>query len=171
MKDIKEYKGFYAITESGEVWAYPNPKKGRWKEGRFLKTWLIGNGYKTVMLYKNLIPKKFLVHRLVALTYIPNSKNLPEVNHVDGNRLNNNLENLEWISVRDNHSHAWRNGLYDKNIGQNHYRSKLSDKQIKEVRNLYKKGIKGKEIAERFNVSPSFIYRVVRNKLRVHKLS
>lgn len=114
MRDIEGYEGLYAACEDGKIWAYP---KGNWGE-RFLKPWLIGHGYESVMLYKDKKPSKFLVHRLIALTFVPNPDNLPEVNHKNAERLDNRPENLEWVSSKENKQHAIALGLY-KNLGQN----------------------------------------------------
>lgn len=93
MKDIKGYEGLYGITSCGKVWSYRSKK--------FLspdKT----SGYERVILQKNGDKKRFLVHRLVADAYIPNPNNLPEVDHIDGNKRKNCANNLQWMSGLDN---------------------------------------------------------------------
>ena len=68
-------------------------------------------GYRLVDLYKGGMRSKKRVNRLVAEAFIPNPENKPEVNHKDGNKSNNNVENLEWVTTRENCRHAWDNGL------------------------------------------------------------
>ena len=63
------------------------------------------------MLYKNGKEKLFRVHRLVAMAFLPNPNNLPQVNHKDGNKQNNSVDNLEWCEQSDNMKHAYKNGL------------------------------------------------------------
>lgn len=88
MKDIKGYEGLYAITDQGEVWSYFMKA--------FRKLTTCTHGYHTVRLCKNSTQKVFQVHRLVAEAYIPNPEGLPLVRHIDGNRTNNHVSNLEW---------------------------------------------------------------------------
>lgn len=109
------------------------------------------------------------IHRLVALAFIPNLDNLPEVNHKDGNKKNNCVTNLEWVSGLENMQHAWNNGLIYGLKGQENGRSKLSDEQVKEIRNKYA-GKKGKiaQLAREYNVSWSLIKLVVTNKNWTH---
>ncbi len=94
LKDIAGYEGLYSISESGEVYSHINNK--------FLKHNISKNGYATVQLFKNKIGKRLLVHRLVAKTFIPNVQNLPQINHIDENKLNNNVSNLEWCTPKYN---------------------------------------------------------------------
>lgn len=71
-------------------------------------------GYYSVTLNNNSLRKYFKVHRLVALTFIPNHNNKPQVNHIDGNKSNNNVSNLEWVTGSENVIHAIKSGLRDK---------------------------------------------------------
>lgn len=111
MRDIPGYEGKYAVTEDGSVWSYPNLAR---KTGAFLKLNISTTGYYYVSLSIKSMIKKFKVHRLVALTYIPNPDNKITVNHKDGNKLNNCINNLEWATQAENNQHARNTKL---NIG------------------------------------------------------
>ena len=94
MKDIKNYEGLYAITSCGKVWSY--------KYKKFLKPVISNRGYLIVALYKDGQYKWYSVHRLLAEAYIPNPDNLPEVDHIDSDKTHNYLNNLQWITHKDN---------------------------------------------------------------------
>lgn len=101
MKDILDYEGLYAITSCGKVWSYRSQK--------FLKPKIKKNGYLEVDLRKNGSHKFCLVHRLVAEAYINNPFNLAEVNHKDEIKAHNWINNLEWVSHKDNCNYGTRN--------------------------------------------------------------
>ena len=101
MKDIKGYEGLYAITSCGKVWSYRNKK--------FLTPGVNNTGYLYVNLWKDNEKKNYLIHRLVADAYIPNTENLPEINHKDENKTNNCLQNLEWCDASYNTNYGTRN--------------------------------------------------------------
>jgi hypothetical protein len=103
------------------------------------------------------------IHRAVALTFIPNPKNRPCVNHLDFDRGNNKIENLEWVTNRENVDHAKMNGRY-KNlkfphyVGSDHPMSKLKDTEVLEIKRLLKFGrYKQRDLAKLFNVSQTTI--------------
>ena len=125
-KDVVGYKGLYQVSNLGKVKSYSRVvrcKGGfRTQPSKVLspQTDKRKNFYNFVRLYKNGISKPFFVHRLVANAFIPNPQNIPQVNHKDGNKLNNNVDNLEWCSTRENCLHAFRLGLNTPQI--THYR-------------------------------------------------
>ena len=98
MKDIKNYEGLYGITSCGKVWSYRNEC--------FLKPLVDKDGYLFVHLYKDGKMKNCYVHRLVAMAYIPNPENLPQINHRDENKTNNCLQNLEWCDAKYNSNYG-----------------------------------------------------------------
>lgn len=100
-KDIPDYEGLYQVSNKGKVKSIIT--------GKIRKTYIENNGYERIILYKNNKAKIHSIHRLVALIYI--GKNNLEVNHIDGNKLNNNLENLEYCTRIENMQHAKNNNL------------------------------------------------------------
>jgi len=117
MKDIEGYKGLYAITRDGRVWSYPkrvNSFQGSWMRlYKFvnIKNRITPHIQYTVALSKEGVCKRRQVHRLVAQTYILNPDNKPQVNHIDGDPLNNHVDNLEWVTGFENMQHAQKTGL------------------------------------------------------------
>lgn len=102
MNDIKDYEGLYKIDENGNVFTL--------RKKRFLKPHVDKWGYLKVTLTKNKISKSTFVHRLVAINFINNLENKPQVNHIDMNKQNNNKSNLEWVNNSENIQHAYDNG-------------------------------------------------------------
>ena len=111
-KDIKGYEGQYQISSLGRV---KSLKYNNTKESKLLQQSLINNYY-SVCLWKRKKGKQHRIHRLVAETFIPNPDNLPEVNHIDENKLNNNVENLEWCSSKYNCNYGARNKKLSKPV-------------------------------------------------------
>jgi len=107
-RDIKGYEGLYKISNSGKIKSYP--RNGTVKKERIIKPCFDKYGYLQIVL-KNKTSKCFRVHRLIALAFIPNINNLETINHIDGNKLNNTIDNLEWNSIEQNNNHAYKIGL------------------------------------------------------------
>lgn len=109
-KDIVGYENEYQINQFGEIRTLKDSPK--LKKYDVLKPQISkSNGYVYQMLYKNGKEKLLRVHRLVAMAFLPNPNNLPQVNHKDGNKQNNSVDNLEWCEQSDNMKHAYKNGL------------------------------------------------------------
>lgn len=114
-KDIEGYKDYYQISNLGRVKAlkrriiksnnYRNTKE------RILKINKSSNGYLTISLSMFCNGKTFRIHRLISVAFIDNPENKPCINHIDGNKFNNTIENLEWCTYSENAIHAYKNGL------------------------------------------------------------
>ena len=98
-KDVVGYENLYVVSNAGEVFKFPDRNK---------KQTLGKRGYFTVSLYKNGQRKTATVHRLAAKAFIPNPQDKPFVNHKDGNKLNNCVDNLEWVTGAENKIHSFR---------------------------------------------------------------
>lgn len=101
-KDIKNYEGLYQVSNLGNVKSLPKMHGIRKGNEKILKPTINSKGYLRVQLSKNKSIKQCLVHRLVAETFIENIDNLPQINHIDKNKLNNKIDNLEWCSCQYN---------------------------------------------------------------------
>ncbi len=106
-KPIEGYEGIYDVSNLGRVRAYPRIGSQTSKI-RLMKFAIDKNGYKKVNLTKNSKKKRFFVHRLVAQAFIPNPENKPQVNHKSGQKDQNNVENLEWVTQSENAKHSFR---------------------------------------------------------------
>ena len=159
----------YSITTYGRVYSHYNGKK---RTGKFMKEY-IHNGYSTINMY-NTKHKTYLIHRLVAETFISNPENKTEVNHKDGNKLNNHIDNLEWCTSQENNQHAQDTGLNlaRKSIKQktsvlklNKTKRKLTLNAANIIRTVYKNTkISQQSLAKKYNVSQGTIKNIINNK-------
>jgi hypothetical protein len=130
LKPIPGYEGLYSVTADGRVWSHPKRLtqgfRGRVHSGMWLKASIYKNGYSGFVLCKGSVRTRLSGHRLVALAWIPNPLGLPQVNHLDGVRDHNTVDNLEWCTHSQNAQHAYRAGLVGlpiKNTGARRYYS------------------------------------------------
>ena len=165
MEHYKKIKGYdnYLISDQGRVFSY--------KRSIFLKPRKNQKGYLNVNLCKNGIVKNHKIHRLVALAFIPNTENKPTVNHMDSDRTNNFVENLEWNTHSENTQHGYDFGLKKPPClkGIKNGRAKLSENQVLEIRRLHKTGnYIHKDLGEMFGVDNSHICKIVNRKKWTH---
>lgn len=149
MKEIPNFNNYYATT-SGEIYS----TKGI--SPRLMKQNLDTSKYYRIQLKVDGKAKSCLVHRLLAITFIPNPDNLPQVNHIDGNKLNNSLSNLEWCSHSHNQKHAYKTGL-NSSVGESNNRSLLNEKVVIEIYNKLLDGARISELCKFYNVKSGTI--------------
>lgn len=171
-KEIEGYEGFYQISNLGRVKSIDRFVKGqiglRKAKGDLKIPTLGKRGYYEIGLNKNSSRKTVKIHRLIALHFIPNPENKPHINHIDGNKLNNKINNLEWCTHAENMRHARVNGL-NKDVGETHHNAKLKNSDIIKIRYLRSKFNKThQEIANIFNVTRKNITSILNNKTWNH---
>lgn len=126
---------------------------------RVLREFVGKDGYLRTQLHR----KTTLIHRIVATAFIPNPNNLPEVNHKDGNKQNNSVSNLEWVTRSENQTHAYKLGLKSTK-GAKNGRHILTKKDVEYIRTHYVKGDKNfgtKALSEKFGVVRQTISAVI----------
>lgn len=154
IKEIKNYEGLYTISNKGVIRSLYT--------GKIIKQYLNRYGYYQVRLYKNNKPRNCTVHRLVAETFIPNIHNAESVNHIDGNKTNNKVENLEWCSSGENFRKAYHAGLIAKgNLNGN---SIFNEEQVRFIRDAYKSGYSERRLARVFNTTHDVIDDIISRK-------
>lgn len=158
---IKNFKNLYSVDDLGNVYSLITTKSRR--KGK-LKQY-ISNGYKKVNLYDEFGNcKKCYVHRLVAEAFILNPNNYKEVNHIDCNKENNTVHNLEWCNRIQNLKHSWVN--CKKRCGERHGMHKLRTNEVIKIKELLNdKNLTQKEISILFHVSQSTISAINTNRL------
>ena len=135
---------------------------------KYIKSQYVSDtGYYMITISKNNKSKPYRVHRLLANNFIENPKKLKEVNHIDGNKLNNDLSNLEWVSHFGNMQHAFSTGLAN-NTGVKNGMAKLNERKVREIKEFLKQGISQYKIAKKYNVSRSAILKIHLNKTWKH---
>lgn len=158
-KDIQGFECVYQISSFGRVKRLPHQTMST--DGRVytynekILNPTLCKGYPVVFLIKNFIPYRYSVHRLVATHFIPNPDNLPVVNHKDGVKTNNNVENLEWCTQLYNMNHAWDTGLMHRQRKDKSNINKHKRVRCIETNEIYKNC---SVAARQFNVSPTSIY-------------
>ena len=145
-----------------------NPIHGKGlRKGRLRKPNIGKTGYAKITLSINGKRYYCLVHRLVAIAFIPNPELKPMVNHIDGNKSNNRVTNLEWVTREENCRHAISINLFEPSKfqqGERGFHAKLKNKQILEIREKYKRGSTVTELALEYEVTHGNISHIVNGK-------
>lgn len=125
-------------------------------------------GYYYVSVQDRNRRKNFILHRLVASLFIPNPENKPQINHIDGNKKNNFVDNLEWCTASENGLHAFKTGLRTPVRGEKCGASKLTEKDVLEIRQMGKDGFMHKDIAKKYGMGVSTITHILLRNLWKH---
>ena len=167
-RDIKGYEGRYQVSNMGRVKTVERFKSdGRHQSEGIRKTQLDFHGYEFALLYNGHKMCRHSVHVLVANAFIPNPEHKPQVNHIDGNKTNNVVDNLEWVTASENQLHAIAHGLVIPKRGDATKRTKVSDADVLRIRELRKTGEKLQHLADMFGLSLAHVGRIVNNERRV----
>lgn len=169
-KDIKGFEDKYQVSNLGRIKSLKD-KNGKYRE-KILKQCITQKGY--LSIYLSLESKKYTytIHRLVAQTFIPNTENKPQVNHIDGNKTNNRVDNLEWVTNQENSNHAWKYGLKVGCKGEKNplYGTHLKEETKIKISNTLKGKIVGYKhpmYGKTYSDSPNAIKIICLNNLKI----
>jgi len=137
IRPVPGYEGKYSVTSHGRVFSHFYRNNHRTVE---LSQTTHPEGYKRVKFPLGYPGSHIKVHRLVAMAFHPNPNQLPQVNHLDGNKGNNHYLNLEWTDNSGNQRHAFANGLQSERKGEAHNMHKLTEQNVLEIRRLLSLG-------------------------------
>ena len=157
---IVGYEGLYKVSDFGRIMRTKD-MPGTF-DGKILKTHLNRGGYQTLNIYKNGKRHIFTVHRLVMEAFVSIRPDDMQVNHKDGDKTNNHLDNLEYVTISENHRHAFRIGLKSQR-GDSASNRKLSVKDVYDIRKLLPEETQ-ESIAKRFNVCRAAIGNIATGK-------
>ena len=154
--DVVGYEGLYQVSTFGRIKSFKN------RMHQIMKPLIHKKGYLTVTLTKDGKQKHHLVSRLVALSFIPNTDNLPQVDHIFGMKFDNSVDNLRWVTNAENTRYAFFQGLIG--VGEDNYKAKLTNEQALYIREN-PDSLSNVELARKFNVAEGLISAVQLGKV------
>jgi hypothetical protein len=157
------FEGIYEVSDRGQIRRIKKAMGTR--AGKVLKSWG-GNGYQVTALRINGAYKTIYVHRLTLQSFTDPSEHRPQVNHKNGKRADNRLQNLEWCTAAENLMHATR--TLGKRRGSNHWRAKLDEGAVSRMRMEYAAGQGVSALARKFGITHATASRVLSGKIWRH---
>ena len=170
-KPVKGYEGIYEVSNLGRVKSLPRLKycghknsKPQKVHERILTSHVDRLGYVKVRLSKNGESKTSLLHRVIAEAFIDPVEGKSEINHKDGVKANNAIENLEWSTRSENVKHAFLNKLKHPKRAEENNKSKLNWDSVNEIRDLHLGGVSQKDLSIKFGVTIASINNIINYK-------
>jgi hypothetical protein len=160
-RDVLGYEGLYQVSNTSRIKSLR--RRGTIKD-LFLSPCLNGSGYEVISLHKEKKQKIAFVHRLIAAAFIPNPKNKPNINHINGIKSDNRLENLEWCTQKENLIHAHKTGLKSAS-GEKNSQSKITASQAIEI---FISKEKGCSLKKKFKISEQAICDIKKGRTWSH---
>lgn len=168
-KPCPDYEQYYEVSTLGRIRTrrvfIPNESLfgdvGGYFKKQSIKTQTVNrDGYMTTKLCKDGKCLRRTVHRMVAKAFLENPDNLSQVNHIDGDKTNNQVDNLEWISPSGNIIHAYATGLMNTEHlkGEKNNKAKLTADDVRKIKKMFSRGAEVKDIADAYGVSRTTIY-------------
>jgi len=158
-RDVVGYEGNYSVSNFGRV-RRNTDGTGNCKAGRIRQTTANRDGYTLVTIYLRGVKKTKAVHKLVAVAFLGPCPKGSQANHKDGSKQNNQARNLKYVTISENHKHAYRTGLQATRRGTSSGNVRLSERDVIAIRKMRKSGKRFIEIAQLYNVSIGAIFNV-----------
>lgn len=154
-KEVRRSKGRYRVSNKGRIVSMNyRSRPGTRGRVKIMQPAEDANGYLRTMIKRDGRYDTIKVHRLVAKHWVPNPGEKPQVNHLDGNKLNNRVENLQWVTHRENIDHAVANGFTAKTHGSRNGMAKLTEEDVRQMKRDYvPRKVTQRMLAERYGVS------------------
>jgi hypothetical protein len=159
-RNIAGYEGLYQVSRCGLVRSL--------RRHKLMAVVHNQAGYRQVNLYRESKVKNFLVHRLVAAAFLGPIPKGMQVNHKDGDKENNSVDNLEFMTPEENREHAIRTGLTPCSKGEANVRAKLKEAQVREMRSLRQAKVKLADLASRFGITVRMVCEIVSRRAWKH---
>lgn len=172
-KPVAGYEGIYEVSNLGRVRSLDREVANRWGTtkpvpGAIRTIAVKREGYCFVNLFRRSRGRPMYVHRLVAIAFLPNPEGLPQVNHIDGDKLNNRADNLEWCTGKENCQHAVAEALYQTWRGEQTVMAKLTELDVSNIRSRWASGEKQNALAREYGVRPGTIHKIVHRQRWQH---
>lgn len=160
LKELGGFEGIYEIDREGNIYSIPRKNGYGSRLVRKVRKPKLVRGYLQIALSKNGNNIWRPVHRLVAEAFIPNPRICNQVNHINGNKTDNRVENLEWCTQSENQTHAVRTGLRKSERTNT---AKLTADQVREIRSLYPT-LNSRELADKFGIKQAQVCKIIKRQ-------
>lgn len=168
-KDVVSYEGIYQVSNLGRIKSVPRKdRRGHPWSGRIMKPDITANGYCQILLSKDGVKEKRYVHHLVMESFVGTRPDGKQVNHINGDKTDNSIVNLEYCTSSENHFHSYRVLGKQAAWGDKQGNAKLTKEQVLTIRSEHANKITGRKLAKMFNVDEATISAIVLRKIWKH---